>query len=176
MRIALFVLLGVLPFVELALLIMVGSAIGFWWTLAIILGTGVLGIAVLMENGMSAPVRIQEAMLRGEPPVAPMFEAALVVTAGVLLVTPGLVADALGLMLLIPPLRRLLARWIAVAFVGVAPEETAGRDRSGRPRPGMRPEAQQPREPGSGPVIEGEFERLDERTVDPNRRRPNGQA
>ena len=122
-----------------------------------------------------------------------MFDSALAVTGGVLLVTPGLLADAIGLLLQIPPVRRVLGRWILRRFFAVesvtidprtrpgatrapGPDRTRGADLGpGAHEPGER--AQTPggsKRPADGPVIEGEFERLGERTLDPKRPRPNG--
>lgn len=163
MRLPLFVLMLAAPLIELAVLITVGQRIGLWWTLGIVIATGGLGVAVLMDNGFSAPMRIHEAVQKGEAPLAPMFEGALVVVAGVLLLTPGLIADTVGLLLLIPPLRRFFSRWavrhlfpLMDVEVRTSRSEHAYRRTDGFPR--------------GGDVIEGEFERLDERTVDPKKK------
>ncbi|MEZ5851070.1 MAG: FxsA family protein [Hyphomicrobiaceae bacterium] len=164
MRLPLFLLVFATPLIELAVLIVVGQRIGLWWTLAIVIGTGVLGVAVLMENGVSAPLRIREAMGKGEAPLAPMLEGALVVMAGILLLTPGLIADAVGVLLLIPPLRRLFSRWAVRHLFPLMDVEVRTSHAQGTYR--RRDDG-----PGGGDVIEGEFERLDERTIDPNRRK-----
>lgn len=165
MRTALLFLLMSLPLLEIGLLIKVGGMIGFWPTLGIIVLTAMLGGAIIVQNGFSSALRIQEAMLRGEAPLGPILESAMVVAAGVLLITPGLIADSVGLLLLVPPLRRLAARSFARAMFGL---EQPQRPSGTRPE---RPEADATRQPrgtsGDGPVIEGEFERLDERPVDP---------
>lgn len=167
MRLPLFIVMLAAPLIELALLIVVGQRIGLWWTLGIVIGTGILGVAVLMENGMSAPLRIHEAMQKGETPLAPMFEGALVVMAGVLLLTPGLIADAIGLLLLIPALRRAFSRWAVrhlFPLMDVDVEATYSENMERRKGGAAR----------NGNVIEGEFERLDERTIDPGRRKDDG--
>ena len=177
MRLVAFLFLLAAPLLEIGLLIKVGQMIGIWWTLAIVVGTAILGLGVIMENGFTTPARIHEAMMKGDAPVAPMVEGGLVVAAGVLLLTPGLIADALGALLLLPPLRRLAARWLAGGLFGTftvevgsgsGPRGEAG-DRRRDPFDGPRP-----RKDGAGGVIEGEYQRIGERTVDPNRRSPNG--
>lgn len=157
------------PLLELGLLIKVGQIIGFWWTMAIIVGTGFLGVAVMMENGFSSPRKMQEAMARGEIPVGPMLDGAFVVLAAVLLLTPGLIADALGLLLLVPPIRRLVARGVGRGVFGTIQVRTAGM------RPGRADSDRREARPrGAGPVIEGEYERLGERPVEPRQGKPNG--
>ena len=177
MRLVAFLFLLAAPLLEIGLLIKVGQMIGIWWTLAIVVGTAILGLGVIMENGFTTPARIHEAMMKGDAPVAPMLEGGLVVAAGILLLTPGLIADALGVLLLLPPLRRLVARWLARGFFGAFSVEVksgAGPRAEGngrRPSPFDEP---RPGKGGAGGVIEGEYQRIGERTVDPNRRSPNG--
>jgi UPF0716 protein FxsA len=116
-------------------------------------------------------LRTQEAVMRGEPPVGAMLDGGMSVMAGLLLIMPGLITDALGLILLIPPARHFLANRLAAGLYGVADVEVGVYE--------ARPQ-RDPRAPGGGasgldnggPVIEGDFERLDERTVDPNKGRP----
>lgn len=170
MTFAWMLLLVAWPLIEIAVLIKAGNALGFWLTLAIVVVTGVLGVSVLMRQGLTATFKVQDAMLRGETPLSPMMEGALVATAGVLLITPGLCADMVGLVLLVPPLRRWLARVVLKRMLGLTDVPNAGRGDDAERRPhGQRTRAQAE---GGGPVIEGEFERLDERTVDP--KRPSG--
>ena len=189
MRIALMLLLVALPLIEIGVLIKVGGWLGFWPTLGIVVLTGALGIAVIMEHGLTAAIRLQRAMLAGETPLLTMLDGALLVAAGILLVTPGLIADVVGLLLLVPPVRRLaaraLGRWLLLLDPGaVRPDAADGPRAGGRDsRPGggghdgprHRGEGPRPRPSGNGgagPVIDGEYRRLDERTVDPNER-PN---
>lgn len=185
MRIAFWLVLAALPLIEIGLLIKVGGWIGFWPTLAIVVVTAFGGLAIMMQNGVTAALRVQQAMLEGEAPLLAMLEAAMVVMAGVLLITPGLLADALGLLLLVPPLRRLAARFVGRWLLlldpsAVRPDPTGDRrfgERRGMgggfERPGGEPRP--PENGGAGPVIDGEFTRLGERTVDPDRRRPDDQ-
>jgi UPF0716 protein FxsA len=89
-----------------------------------------------------------------------LVDGGFLVLAGMLLVAPGLIADTLGVLLLIPPFRRLTARWSLSIFMGaknVHFEVWTRGPRTGQTRDGARPD---PR--GDGPVIEGEFEELDE--------------
>lgn len=171
MRLALFALLTVLPLLEIALLVMFGQWAGVWLTLAVVIGTAVLGVGVLQRQGLTMMLRTQEAMMRGEPPVGAMMDGAMTVMAGILLIMPGLITDTIGFLLLIPPVRHFLAGRLAAGMFGVGDidvevyENERGQERRTAHRsPGVE---------NGGPVIEGDFERLDERTVDPRKGRPN---
>lgn len=180
MRLAALLVLLSVPLLEIGVLVKVGQWLGLWWTLGLVLATAILGSAVIANQGFNAPFRMQEAVQRGETPIATMFDGALVWTAGFLLLTPGFISDCLGLILLLPPARRLLARWAAKQFFGMADFDveirTSRTTQTGaRPRPsetaGQSDGRAAHNESEDGPVIEGEFRRLDERTVDPDRRR-----
>lgn len=106
----LLVLVG-LPILEIVLFIEVGGAIGLLPTLGIILMTAVFGIALMRRQGMRALDRLRASMETGDDPVGPIAHGALILVAGMLLVLPGFFTDALGLLLLIPPVRALLIRW-----------------------------------------------------------------
>ena len=130
--------------------------------LVIIIGSATLGAVIISHEGFSAPLKAQEAMRRGEAPVPKLFDSALAVAGGVLLVTPGLIADGLGLLLQVPPMRRMLAGWLVRTFFRVEDITVERRQTPREPR-------QRPAAPGEGPVIEGEFERIEDRTIDPKK-------
>lgn len=182
MRFVLPMLFVAAPLLEIGLLIKVGQLLGFWWTLAVVVGTGALGSLVLVDKGFTAPLKMQEAMQRGEAPLASMLDSALTAMAGMLLILPGLICDTIGLLLLVPPLRRQIARFTVKSFFGIdgmaRPANDTGPDRRpgfGRDGPGRDPDhpGPRPRGPASGPVIEGDFEVVEERTVDRSRRKPD---
>jgi len=97
-----------LPLLELYLLIEVGSAIGALPTILLSLFTAVLGGLLMRWQGVSTALRARAAMERGEVPALEMLEGAMVFLAGLALFLPGFFTDALGLLVLIPPLRRLV--------------------------------------------------------------------
>jgi UPF0716 protein FxsA len=169
------VILIALPLIEIAVLIKVGQWIGFWPTLGLILATFVLGAAVLGRSGFTSAIKVREALGRGEPPVAAMIDSAMIVVAGVLLITPGLIADAVGIGLLIPPARHQLVRLVlrnAMVFGDFRTGVGSGRR---RPTDGSNPGSPRPSSDGQGgPLIEGEFERLDERPVKPHKPTDDG--
>lgn len=187
MRLAFFALLSLLPLIEIAVLVKFGQWAGVWVTLAIVIGTAVAGVGILQRQGLAMLLRTQAAVMRGEPPVGAMLEGGMMVMAGMLLIMPGLITDVLGLLLLIPLIRRFIARRAVAGMFGDVRVDVfeEGRKRE-PPRNGTRTgDGDGPRDGprdgpadgrADGPVIEGDFERLDERTVDPQQRRPSDKS
>ncbi|WP_207485363.1 FxsA family protein [Arenibaculum pallidiluteum] len=107
-----YLLLAILlvPIVEIALFIQVGGLIGLWPTLGIIVATAVLGTVLMRTQGFAVLARAQAAMGRGDLPVGEVFDGACVLLGGLLLLLPGFFTDVLGILLLIPPLRRWVGR------------------------------------------------------------------
>ncbi|MEZ5854312.1 MAG: FxsA family protein [Hyphomicrobiaceae bacterium] len=168
----LLIVLIAVPLLELAVLIKVGQWIGFWPTFGIVIGTFMIGASVLARSGLAAAFRVQEAMLKGEPPVAAMLDGALLAFAGVLLVTPGFIADTVGFALLLPPVRSFAAKWFARSAFGHFDVRTSHTTYETYEAGDPGPQRHQGDGRGSGPVIDGEFERLDERPLKNGDRRP----
>lgn len=108
------------PAVELAVLLFVGDAIGAWPTLALVALMAVAGAYLARRQGLAALRDLQASLVRGQAVGAAATEAALILAAGILLLTPGFVSDVVGIALLIGPVRRPLAaalarRWAARA-------------------------------------------------------------
>jgi UPF0716 protein FxsA len=104
------------PAVEIYLLITVGTEIGALATMGIIITTGVCGAALARHQGLSAMRGLARATA-GESSIGRAgVEAALVLVAGVLLLTPGFVTDGVGFALLMPPVRRLATGWIIARY------------------------------------------------------------
>jgi UPF0716 protein FxsA len=111
MSFILFLLFVAMPFVELALLIYLGQLLGFWPTIVIVIVTAVIGAFVLQRQGLQTMRRISQAMASGEPPIEPVVDGFFIAIAGAFLLTPGVITDGIGLALLVPPVRRAVARW-----------------------------------------------------------------
>ena len=178
MKLGLFLLLAAVPILEIVLLVKLGQWLGIWPTVLIVLGTAVLGTYVLHRQGFKVVNRVMESMAAGKPPVGPAIDGAFLMTAGVLLIAPGVLTDLFGLLLLIPPLRHAVAAWSVRRFLRsavVVRSETFTRAKAKaqahdeQPWPGRREGARRERAAENGPVIDGEFERLDERTLDPRK-------
>jgi len=94
------------PLLEIYLLIQVGSAVGALTTVFLVVFTAVLGGLLMRVQGMATFTSLQQTMQRGEIPALQMFEGAVLLLSGALLLTPGFFTDILGFMGLITPLRR----------------------------------------------------------------------
>ena len=107
---ALFILILVilgLPTLELYLLIEIGSEIGALPAIFLVLFTAVVGGILVQRQGVSTLMRVRQSTDRGELPALELLEGAVLLAGGLLLLIPGFFTDALGFLLLVPPLRRL---------------------------------------------------------------------
>lgn len=153
----LLVLLG-LPIAEIAAFVEIGGEIGVLATLAWIFLAAVAGMVVLRLQGLATALQLQAALARNELPARALFDGACVTIAGLLLLFPGFVSDAIAILLLLSPLRSLLFHLIArriAAHVSVMHGGPAG------PRGSRR----------QGVVIDGEFS-----AVEPERERDQNAA
>ena len=98
-------LLVVAPLVELYVLIQVGQVVGALWTVAALVAVSLLGAALLRREGWRTWRSFSRASATGRLPAKEVADGALVLLAGALLLTPGFVTDAVGLLLLLPPVR-----------------------------------------------------------------------
>ena len=138
----LFLTFLLVPLLEIYLLIEIGSVIGAAWTVAGVVGTAVVGAALVRRQGIAALARFRSATEAGELPAITIIEGLALLVAGALLLTPGFFTDAIGFVLLTPPLRQILIRrWFSVRTGSVGSATQRKRD--------------------SG-VVEGEFRRLDD--------------
>ncbi len=148
MRFALLLVFVAYPLIELALLIRAGQAWGVWPVLGAIIGTALLGVAILRRQGFKAAEKISAELRAGRAPVAPLADSGLVLAAGACLISPGLIGDSLGLLLLIPPVRTRIRHALASRIMGsstvIVRRTTVERS------------------PDGAPTIEGEWKRLDD--------------
>lgn len=115
-----FLALIVIPAIEIGLFIEIGGMIGVWPTIAIIFLTAFIGMILLRAQGFAAMTRLQAAMAQGEDPRGPLAEGAMILVAGVLMITPGFFTDTLGFLLLLPPVRAMLIRYAGPALAARA--------------------------------------------------------
>jgi UPF0716 protein FxsA len=115
-RLVFFAVFVGLPMGELYLLLRVAAGIGALSTLLLMVLGGCAGVAVLRHHGMAGLPRLRSALAGGQSPARPMLEALLTQIAGVLLILPGFISDAMGVCLLIAPVRR----WLAARLAGPA--------------------------------------------------------
>lgn len=138
------------PIVEIALFIEVGGAIGLWPTLGVVVLTAVAGTALMRAQGMAVLAELQHSLESGGNPTGPIANGALILIAGVLLLTPGFFTDALGFALLLPPVRAAVIRAGAARLAGRFTIVSAGARRGG-------PEAPE----GPGNTIDADYVELD---------------
>ena len=100
----------VFALLDFVLLFSVGSQIGLLTTLALVLGTGFIGLHLIRREGVATFARAQERMARGEVPSGELLTGAALIFGGALLMAPGFLSDTLGFMCLIPDARRLLGK------------------------------------------------------------------
>ncbi len=106
----LLLLFTVVPLVELTLLLKVAEVTGWQFTIGLVLVTGVVGAVLAKWQGLVALQRIQTDLSQGKPPAAALFDGLLILVAGVVLITPGILTDAVGFALLLPPVRMVIRR------------------------------------------------------------------
>ena len=112
MLLGLFFLFTLVPLVELYLLVRLGTFIGAVNTIAIVIGTGLAGGLLAKSQGMAVLDRMREELNQGRPPAESLFDGLLIFVAGAMLITPGLLTDAIGLLLLIPLSRQIFKSWL----------------------------------------------------------------
>jgi UPF0716 protein FxsA len=106
----LFLVLVVLPIVEIVILVRIGQITAWWVPVAIVIATGVAGSALVRWQGWKVFERIRDNMRDGRVPADSLIDGFLVLMAGILFVMPGVVTDLAGIALLIPPLRGRIKR------------------------------------------------------------------
>ena len=136
-----------LPVLDIASLIAVGDRIGLWPTVGAILFSGMLGSMLVRSQGFAIVQQARATLQAGRFPAREAFDGLCVVVGGGLLIFPGFLSDALGLLLLTPPVRMLLLGLISAVA-----------RRSGRFEVFVTKAGAGPRGDGaSGPIIEGEY-------------------
>ncbi|MHB1191591.1 MAG: FxsA family protein [Longimicrobiales bacterium] len=164
----------VIPVLEVVLLVRIGQAVGFLPTLAVVLGTGVVGAALARAEGFRILFQARTELMRGRIPGQALLDGVSVLVAGAFLLAPGILTDIAGIALLLPPSRRWIQRRVrarleagtgggAMRFVvldpsgfgassGGPPGDWASEHRADRPtgEPGLDPRHEiriEPREP-----------------------------
>ena len=114
-------LLLVVPFVDALFLIYVATRLGAVLTVALVVLTAILGMLLLRAEGRATIARVQRKLARGEPPTDELLDGGLLIAAGALLLTPGLVTDAIGFLLSLPlsrvPIRVALKRYVVIPYI-----------------------------------------------------------
>ena len=143
-----FLALVITPLVEIAVFIEIGGFIGLWATLAVVIATAAAGTWLLRSQGWGVLKRARVTVAGGGFPAREVFDGACILVAGALLLTPGFVTDAAGLLLFVPSVRAYLGQVMLRYLMSrgnVDVRMYGGDDRR-----------QENRNPDT-PVIEGEF-------------------
>jgi UPF0716 protein FxsA len=144
----------VVPVVEIALFIQVGGLIGLWPTIAVIVLTALAGSALLRAQGLAVLAQARREIDAGRVPVARIADGLFLLVAAVLLLTPGFMTDALGLLLFVPGVRTAIGKKVLAWFSAHGRVEVHGY-RAGPRRPDSRRPSETP------DIIEGEAVEID---------------
>jgi UPF0716 protein FxsA len=140
---SIFLLILLVPFIEIYLLLKVGGFIGAFPTILLVVFTAALGTWLVRQQGFATFQRLQANLAQGTIPAYEMIEGPIILVGGILLLTPGFITDMLGLACLIPQLRRKIAQFIIENHL----VQAGGQFRWGKPK--------------DRDVLEGEFRKED---------------
>ncbi|MCZ6490349.1 MAG: FxsA family protein [Acidobacteria bacterium] len=105
------------PAVELALLIEVGRHIGTLATLSLIACTGALGAFLARRQGLRTLQQVRSEFNAGGLPAGPIVDGVIILLAAALLLTPGILTDALGFLCLAPAFRTVVKKTLWVRLM-----------------------------------------------------------
>lgn len=113
---SLYGIFAVMVFLEMVTFFWVASEIGWGWAILIVLGTAVVGAMVVRRAGVSVFRRVRQKVDQGQMPGSELSDGFALLMAGVLLITPGFIADVAGLLLLLPAVRAVVYRFSSKRF------------------------------------------------------------
>ncbi|WP_162045418.1 FxsA family protein [Vibrio taketomensis] len=105
------------PIIEIGLFIQVGGFLGLWPTIALVLITAFVGASLVRSQGLQTLMNVQNRLQQGELPAQQIVEGVMLAVAGVLLLTPGFMTDALGMLILLPAPRAVIAKYLMSKMV-----------------------------------------------------------
>lgn len=138
--IALFTIFILVPLLEIYVIVQVGQVIGPWWTILLLVADSVFGTWLIRREGGRAWRALREALEEARMPARELADGALILVGGTLMLAPGFVTDAFGILLILPFTRPVFRRVLA----GFVARRITTLDVT---RPGRGPE---------GPVVRGE--------------------
>jgi len=154
------------PIIEIGLFIQVGGFLGLWPTIALVLITAFVGASLVRSQGIQTLMSVQGRLQQGEMPAQQILEGVMLAVAGVLLLTPGFMTDALGMLVLLPAPRAMIAKKMMEKMV--VKNMSSGFHAGGQAGFGQSPFGDAPfnRDPfdqsKGGNTFEGEFEKKDD--------------
>jgi len=120
----LLVLFVTVPLIEIALFIQVGGWLTLWPTLGIVLLTGIVGTVLVRHQGLRVLEDLRRQTQELRDPLSPLAHGAMILVAGILLLTPGFFTDAVGFLLLVPFVRQVIIGRVAARIIVVTPGGT----------------------------------------------------
>ncbi|WP_372841051.1 FxsA family protein [Phaeovulum sp.] len=108
-----FLAFAIVPLIEIGLFIQIGGLIGLWPTLGLVVASAALGTALVRSQGTRALADLRIALSDLRDPTAPLAHGAMILFAGAMLLTPGFFTDSVGILLLVPAVRRALMQYLA---------------------------------------------------------------
>lgn len=163
-----------LPILEIVGFIQVGDWIGAGPTIGLLLLSAVIGVLLIRHRGLASLSRVQGAALQGDAALSGLLDGVCVVIAGILLIIPGFLSDLLALVLLIPPLRRLMGRWLVGRLAAGNAFQVFGSAGFSQTPGGFQPGSGSGSGAGSGPagpsfqaqpgVIDGDYQDVSDQT------------
>ncbi|MFA0088516.1 FxsA family protein [Vibrio sp. 10N.261.51.F12] len=155
------------PIIEIGLFIQVGGFLGLWPTIGLVLITAFVGATLVRSQGLQTLMSVQNRLQQGEMPAQQIVEGVMLAVSGVLLLTPGFMTDAMGMVVLIPGPRAMIAKYL-MSKVAVNTMQS-GFHQGGGPQGGFYSNDPFQRGPFDGSrqekddnTFEGEFERKDD--------------
>lgn len=156
----LLLLFTLIPLIELTLLIQIGKATSIQFTIGLILLTGLIGASLARWQGRIAVIQLQSDLAAGRPPAASAVNGILILVAGAVLLTPGLLTDIFGFSLLIPQVRNWMRAYVVTWLTRRVKVQTFGSVR-GSAVEQPRSQSNTSSNVGNDDVIDVEFERVD---------------
>ncbi|MGL6261267.1 FxsA family protein [Vibrio sp. WXL210] len=164
------------PIIEIALFVQVGGVLGLWPTIGLVLLTALVGASLVRSQGIQTVLSVQSRLEKGELPAQQILEGVMLAVCGVLLLTPGFMTDAMGMIVLLPAPRAALAQYLMTKVVvkqsGHFHSSGFGGGFGQGPFDPQDPSAHNPFEQNrdeQGNTFEGEFERKDDENDKNNR-------
>lgn len=173
----LFILFIIIPIIEISILMQVGTFLGIWPTIAIVIFTAWLGAKYVRQQGLATLNSVQTKMAQGQMPSDEIVTGLMLLVAGVFLMTPGFVTDFFGLSLLIPTVRSAIINGVKPHLVARNATNSSFHFQTGSPfqqhneNHGSEHDDFSPRQespfkehissPKQGKTLDGEYERKD---------------
>lgn len=128
---------------EVVAFVAVGDQIGFAWALLLLIGVSALGPFAIRRVGLGVLARTQDRLAAGDLPTREVLDGVLVLAGGVMICVPGFISDALGLLLMLGPVRHVVLRaggyWLGRRITTLGPVRRTVTDVESRPTTGDTP-------------------------------------